>query len=156
MFRIEVFTKKCFKNLPGEHVLADICGIGIKNITKVDYSTLYIIDGSISYVEAKIIASKLLIDKITEAYVVHRYFESLSKFAFNINLSIIEVLYKKDVTDTVSESVVKAVKDLGIVKEIKVKTGCKYYLYGKSSYEVLNKIVTKLLANTLIQEYRII
>jgi len=42
---------------------------------------------------------------------------------------------------------------LGIEKEIKVKTGRKYYLYGKVSKTVLNYIATKLLANTLVQEY---
>jgi phosphoribosylformylglycinamidine synthase len=65
----------------------------------------------------------------------------------------VDVWYKKGVTDTVSESVIKAVKDLGIEKEIKVKTGHRYRLYGKVSQTVLNNIAMKLLANTLVQEY---
>jgi phosphoribosylformylglycinamidine synthase len=175
MFEIEICTKKGFKNSHGEHVLSDISGIGIEGITEVEYSSLYVIDGSITSEEAETIALELLSDKITETYIC-RYEkphveESLNTgFSTDIFVSkaaacidsvirprstffVIEVWYKKGVTDTVSESVIKAVKDLGIEKEIKVKTGHRYYLCGKVSRAVLNDIATKLLANTLVQEY---
>jgi phosphoribosylformylglycinamidine synthase len=150
MFKIDIFTKKGFKDSRGAHVLSDILGIGIKGITKVDYSPLYIIDGDINKAEAKTIASELLGDKITEGFeVVSGTQEKKSKNP------VIEVFYKKGVTDTVSESVAKAIKDLGITKDVKVKTGHKYYLYGNASQGILNKIAVKLLANTLVQEYKI-
>ena len=154
MFCIEIRTKKGFKNSHGEHVLSDISGIGIKDIVKVEYSPLYIIDGDITSAEAETIASELLSDKIIETYICSsekQSFEEDGKTGYPF--SAIEVWYKKGVTDTVSESVIKAVKDLGILKEIKVKAGHKYYLYGKVSQTVLNDIATKLLANTLVQEY---
>jgi phosphoribosylformylglycinamidine synthase len=154
--------KKGYKNSHGEHILSDICGIGIKNITKVEYSPLYVIDGDISSVETETIAAELLSDKITETYTVNSCSQTNcgqslpSKPAINNSMNcIVEVWYKKGVTDTVSGSVVKAVKDLGISKKIEVKTGHKYYLHGKISQTILNKIVIKLLANTLIQEYKI-
>jgi phosphoribosylformylglycinamidine synthase len=175
MFEIEVCAKKGFKNSHGEHVLSDISGIGIEGITEVEYSPLYVIDGGITPVEAETIALELLSDKITETYICRyekQYVEEPLKIGFSTStavsktaaiadsvirprtsLFVIEVWYKKGVTDTVSESVIKAVKDLGIEKEIKVKTGYRYYLYGKVSQPVLNDIATKLLANTLIQEY---
>jgi len=172
MFKIEILTKKGFKNPRSEHVLSDICGIGVKDVTKVEYSPLYIIDGGISSVEAETIACELLSDRVTENYIVYlmqsgteRYCKVVSKSATegdfvsvpssDPNFSVIEVWYKKGVTDTVSESLVKAVKDLGIVKEIKVNTGHKYCLYGGVSRTILNIIATKLLANTLIQECKI-
>ncbi|MDR3256134.1 MAG: phosphoribosylformylglycinamidine synthase subunit PurS [Endomicrobium sp.] len=157
MFKIEILTKKGFKNSHGKHVLSDITGIGIRNVIKVEYSPLYIIDGDINFVEAKMIASELLSDKIIETYTVNNHSEhdSKSTATFNCALFVVEVWYKTGVTDTVSESVMKAVKDLGIIKEMKVKMGHKYYLYGKISQTVLNNIATKLLANTLIQEYKI-
>jgi phosphoribosylformylglycinamidine synthase len=175
MFEIEVCTKKGFKNSRGEHVLSDISGIGIESIIEVEYSPLYVIDGGITSAEAETIAFELLSDKITETYICcyekQRIEESLDTgFFSDIAVSktaaraasvicqhsaffVVDVWYKKGVTDTVSESVIKAVKDLGIEKEIKVKTGRKYYLYGKVSKTVLNYIATKLLANTLVQEY---
>jgi phosphoribosylformylglycinamidine synthase len=147
MFEIEIFTKKGFKDSRGEHVLSDICGIGVKDVTKVEYAPLYIIDGDINQNEVVTIASSLLSDKITEKFEISSNSDSKN--------SVIEVLYKKGVTDTVSESVIKAIKDLGIIKEIKVKTGHKYYLHGNISKTVLDKIAIELLANILVQEYKI-
>jgi phosphoribosylformylglycinamidine synthase len=175
IIEIEICTKKGFKNSHGEHVLSDISGIGIEGITEVEFSPLYVIDGAITPAEAETIALELLSDKITETYIC-RYekscIEKSLKAGFSTGVSVskivtctdfvirprftffvIEVWYKKGVTDNVSESVIKAVKDLGIEKEIKVRTGRRYYLYGKVSQTVLNDIATKLLANTLIQEY---
>jgi phosphoribosylformylglycinamidine synthase len=175
MFEIEICTKKSFKNSHGEHILSDISDIGIEGVTEVEYSPLYIVDGGITSAEAETIALELLSDKITETYTCHYEKQSVdeslktrssvgtvvSETAACVDSAIlqhsvffvIEVWYKKGVTDTVSESVIKAVKDLGIEKKIKVKTGHKYYLYGKVSQTVLNDIATKLLANTLVQEY---
>ncbi|MDR1401198.1 MAG: hypothetical protein LBI98_02700 [Endomicrobium sp.] len=167
MFEIEILTKKGFKNSRGEHVLSDICGLGIENVTKVEYSSLYIIDGDISFAETETIASDLLTDKITENYVIRQrdaecLSEVISKFSdvkeadmINPNFSVIEVWYKDGVTDIVSESLIKAVKDLGIAKEIKAKAGHKYYLYGEIFRVTLDTIATKLLANVLIQECKV-
>ncbi|MDR0977707.1 MAG: phosphoribosylformylglycinamidine synthase subunit PurS [Endomicrobium sp.] len=151
MFEIEIFTKEGFKDSRGEHVLSDILGIGIEGVAKVNYASLYIIDGAVTQDEAQAIASELLSDKITESYTI----DSKSPHCGTFNSFVIEVFYKKGVTDTVAESVVKAVKDLGIVEEVKVRTGHKYYIYGNVSHDVLDKIAVKLLANTLVQEYKI-
>jgi phosphoribosylformylglycinamidine synthase len=168
VFEIEVLTKEGFKNSRGEHVLSDIYGLGIEDITNVEYSTLYVVEGDISFGEIETIASELLTDKVAESYLIRRRdaegnSEVISKFSdtketgrLNHNFSVIEVWYKKGVTDTVSESVIKAVKDLGIAKKIKVKTGHKYHLYGKILQKtLLNTVAKKLLANTLIQKYKI-
>ncbi|MDR1662988.1 MAG: phosphoribosylformylglycinamidine synthase subunit PurS [Endomicrobium sp.] len=149
MFKIDIFTKEEFKDSHGERVLSDILSIGIRDVKKVDYFPFYIIYGDINKSEAKTIASELLSDKITEGFKISSGAEKKSKS------SIIEVLYKKGVTDTVSESVIKAIKDLGITNDVKVKTGHKYYLHGNVSQDVLNKIAVKLLANILVQEYKI-
>ncbi len=150
MYEIEILTKKGFTNVRGEHTLSEISGIGVKDAKKVEYSALYNIEGDINSAEAKKIASELLSDKITETFQVRKEGASSKSEA-----AIIEVWYKRGVTDTVAESIVKAVKDLGIKKDINVKAGHKYYIYGKLSSSTLDKIATGLLANTLIQEYKI-
>jgi phosphoribosylformylglycinamidine synthase len=151
MFEIEILTKKGFKDSRGEHILLDIWGIGIKGATKVDYVPLYIIDGDISRTEVMTIASQLLSDKITEKFGISSN-SSQSRKSKNF---VIEVLYKRGVTDTVSESIKKAIKDLGIAKEVKVKAGHNYYIHGNVSRNALDKIAVKLLANTLVQEYKV-
>ncbi|MDR0956402.1 MAG: phosphoribosylformylglycinamidine synthase subunit PurS [Endomicrobium sp.] len=167
MFEIEVLTKKDFKNPQNEHILSDIASMGIASIAKVRYSPLYFICGKIRFSDVKIIASELLIDKITESYVIRRCSDLDVKdvnLKMNSSASIIEVWYKKGITDTVAESVVKAVKDLNINVEVKIKVGHKYYLYSKESQTTLNNnpiksvielIATKLLANTLVQDCKI-
>jgi phosphoribosylformylglycinamidine synthase len=59
------------------------------------------------------------------------------------------------VTDTVAGSVMKAVKDLGIDRELKVKTGQKYVFEGDINLKTVRRIADKLLANPMVQEYRI-
>ncbi|MDR2426012.1 MAG: phosphoribosylformylglycinamidine synthase subunit PurS [Endomicrobium sp.] len=150
MYEIEIFPKDGFKNVRGEHICREILQLGFKCVNKVEYSPLYKIDGQIDATQARIIASELLSDKITESHNVVK-----DGILHNAEMAIIEVWFKKGVTDTVAESVIKAVKDLGINKDIVVKTGHKYYIYGKVSKSVLDNIAMKLLANTLIQEYKI-
>lgn len=153
MYEIEIGTKSGFKDVRGEQILSEVVGLGIKEVKKVEYSPLYSIEGNIKSEAAKKIAAELLSDKITEVYKVNLI--KSGKIKKGTKVPVIEVWYKKGVTDTVSESVIKAVKDLGIKEDLKVKTGHKYYLYGKLNSKVLDNIATKLLANTLIQEYKI-
>jgi len=146
-YEIEVFPKKDFTNLHGAHILSDIMQACIKGIKKVEYSPVYAIDG-INKTEAALIGKELLSDKITETF-------SIDRARGKEKAGSIEVWFKKGVTDTVSESVEKAIKDLGINKEVKVKTGHIYYIYGAVNKQVLEKIATEVLANTLIQDYKI-
>jgi len=156
MYEIEISSKKGFKDSRGEHTLSDISGIGINAVQEAKYSQLYFIDGNISASDAKLIAGELLSDKITESYAVRSFSNPVSGEPISLSSpSIVEVWFKKGVTDTVAESVVKAVADLGIKAPVKVRTGHKYYLSGKLSKNVLETIASKLLANTMIQEYKI-
>ncbi len=153
IFEIEIKTKKGFVDPQGKHTSSDIASIGIKDISSVEYIAVYRLDGNINRKDAEFIGKELLSDKITEDFAVKEY-EDLKKK--KIEKNSIEVWFKHGVTDTVSESVVKAIKDLGIKEDVIVKTGKKYRLTGKNIDEnKLRKIATGLLANTLIQEYLI-
>lgn len=151
IFEIEIKTKAGFVDPQGLHTVSDIAGIGIKDISSVKYVAVYRIEGSITDKQATIIAKELLSDKITEDFEVKKYERIEDK---KLEKNSIEVWYKHGVTDTVSQSVVKAIKDLGIKEELVVKTGKKYCLKGNNiDANKLKKIATGLLANTLIQEY---
>lgn len=153
IFEIEIKTKKGFADPQGTHTLSDIASIGIKDVSSVEYVAVYRLDGNINKKQAEFIGKELLSDKITEDFFVKEYKDLKEK---KTEKNSIEVWFKHGVTDTVSESVVKAIKDLGIKDDIVVKTGKKYRLVGKNIDEnKLKKIATGLLANTLIQEYLI-
>jgi phosphoribosylformylglycinamidine (FGAM) synthase PurS component len=153
MFKIEILTKKSFRNSHAKHVLSDISDFGVKSIIKVSYSPLYFIEGDISSTDIEMIASELLCDKIIETYVVNSKSNDQGRI-----FSVIEIRYKNGVTDATAESLVKAVRDLGILKKVSISTGQKYYMYGTNgtiSKTTLSNIAIKVLANTLVQEYAI-
>jgi phosphoribosylformylglycinamidine (FGAM) synthase PurS component len=153
MYTIGIKTKDEFKDVRGKKIFDDIISIGINGIKKVTYCPMYIIDGDIELAEIYKIAKELLSDKITEDF-----FIEVDGTAQKKDLDgdgSIEVWYKKGVADPAAESVAKAVLDLGIEKKITVKTGSKYFLFGEFSDEKLLNIAEKLLANTLIQGYKI-
>ncbi|MFA7074639.1 MAG: phosphoribosylformylglycinamidine synthase subunit PurS [Endomicrobiaceae bacterium] len=152
IFEIEIKTKKGFSDPHGIHTVSEIEGIGIKGVKSVDYIAVYRISGGITVKQAEEIAFELLSDKITEDFCIKQYKTLEQK---KIENNSIEVWFKTGVTDTVSESVSKAIKDLGINEEVAVKTGKKYRLKGELNTSKLKKIATRLLANTLIQEYLI-
>ena len=155
-YEIEILPKKGFTDLHGKRVLSDIIQAGIKGVKKAGYSPVYAIDG-ITKAEADLIGREILSDKITETFCVVDNAITAKDHGCKKQASgsAIEVWFKKGVTDTVSESVVKAIKDLGIIKEVQVKTGHIYYIYGAVSKQLLEKIATEVLANTLIQDYKI-
>lgn len=158
IYQIEIQLKKDFRDRHGEHLRHDISDIGIKNPPNVKYSSVYKIEGDTDEKEIDKIASKLLVDPVTETYSVIRIEirkAAKRKKSPGQNKCGIEVWFKPGVTDTVSESVVKAVRDLGIDKELKVKTGRKFVFEGNISTKNLKQIAERLLVNPMIQEYRI-
>ncbi|MFH1824814.1 MAG: phosphoribosylformylglycinamidine synthase subunit PurS [Candidatus Firestonebacteria bacterium] len=67
----------------------------------------------------------------------------------------IEVWYKTGVTDAVGDSVKKGISDLGITGVKEVKTGQVYIIKGKISKKEIEKICSGLLANSIVQYYKI-
>jgi len=146
---VEVFLKDKFRDKHGEHVKHDIAEFGIPNVDSVKFHPLYRINSELKSAQIEKIASALLIDPITEDYKVSKT-PSKSKNSVDI-----EVWLKKGVTDPVADSVVKAVKDLGINKSITVKTGSKFILSGKVSKKAAEEVALKMLANPMIQNFTI-
>ncbi|MDR0890939.1 MAG: phosphoribosylformylglycinamidine synthase subunit PurS [Endomicrobium sp.] len=152
MFKIEVYTKKEFNTTYAQQILSDINQVIQSQITKINCSFIYTIEGDIDKRQIDIICSKLLTDPITEEYC----YQNIKQYIFNTKWIIIEVWYKNGVTDTVAETVVKAVKDLGITNKIRVKRGYKYYLYSpnkKIQDYTLHVMSRVCLCNVLIQDY---
>jgi len=149
IYIIEVTLKPEFIDHHGEHIRHDGTALGIKRLPKVRFYQLYKLEGEIISQEIKIIAEKLLHDPITENFRIISSGEKNFKDEFNS----IEVWLKPGVTDTVAESVSKAVKDLSILEKLVINTGQKYVFEGKAETSVLKQIAEKLLVNSLVQRY---
>jgi phosphoribosylformylglycinamidine synthase len=156
IYQIEISLNKGFKDVHGLNVKHDISYIGIKENPDVKYIPVYLIEGNADLREINNIAKNLLIDPITEHCIIKSVAEKNNHAEHEKKSGIeVEVWFKQGVTDVVSESVLKAIKDLGINKEIKIKTGRKYVFTGKISAAVVKQITERLLVNPMIQKYEI-
>ncbi|MCX5781615.1 MAG: phosphoribosylformylglycinamidine synthase subunit PurS [Elusimicrobia bacterium] len=150
-YTIEVSLKPNFSDHHGEHVHHDILVMGfLKKVPRIKFHQLYNIEGSITEDEIKSIAEKLLTDPITEKYSI---IPEGSEGKIRIKYRSIEVWLKYGVTDAVAGSVLKAVEDLGIKSELKIKTGQKYIFEGAILPRIAKQIAEKLLVNSMIQQY---
>jgi len=115
----------------------------------VKVSDLYSFEGNINLKEVKEIAENILLDRVSQRYFAAK--KSMKKG----NAWIVEVWYKKGVTDPVAETTKKAICDYGLKKEINISTGKKYYIYGNFNKNQIKNICERLLVNSLIHNYEI-
>lgn len=144
--KIEIKEKSGIFDCLGEGIKKDILDLGIKTVRDVRFIQIYLIEGALSEEEIKKICEELLIDKVTQEYLLN------GQNGHNVqNEFIIEVAYNPGVMDPVEESTLKAIRDLGIEEKISVKTAKKYIVKGKLTETQLKTICEKLLYNKLIQ-----
>ncbi len=148
-FIVEIFYKSNIFDAFGHQIEKSIEEIGIKSIDKVKVSDLYSFDGDISLREVKEIAENVLVDKVSQKYSTGK------EFLKKRNVWIVEVWFKKGVTDPVAETTKKAIYDYGLKKEVNVSTGKRYYIYGNFNKNQVKKICERLLVNSLIHNYKI-
>lgn len=149
VYYIDILHKKSFRDRHGEHVRQDIADTGMATPPEVKSVPIYRLEGALSAGDVKKIASCLLADPVTETFRVRTEPSVPGKGEHSV-----EVWLKHGVTDTVAESVVKAVADLGIAVPIKVKTG-HAYLFATRDRDAVRRIAERLLANPIVQEYTI-
>ena len=104
LYQIEISLQPQFRDKHGEHVKHEIAELGVKGINEVKYLPIYKIEGNLSRQEAERIASRLLIDPITEQYLVIDRQEKPVKNAAKEKHISGEIWFKRGVTDTVSGS----------------------------------------------------
>jgi len=142
---VEIFYKKGLFDAFGYQTKKSIEELGIFSVKNVKVSQLYRFEGNINKKTIQKIVDEILLDKVSQK------FSFLEKKRNRKNIWSVEVWYKKGVTDTIAETTLRAIKDLGIKNKIKVSTGTKYVLKGNIKKEEVETICQKILANPLIQ-----
>jgi len=157
-YKIEVKDKPGIFDAVGNGIKKDILDLGINTVRRVQFIQIYFIEGDVSRDEIEKICEELLVDKISQDYSVKKQEKQekqgdVSVFSEkNRNVPIqVEVAYNPGVMDPAEDSVLKAIRDLGIEGVRKVKAAKKYLLQGKLSHAQLKTISEKLLYNKLIQ-----
>ena len=96
----------------------------------------------------ELICSSLLADAVTQEY----WYGQTEKVDDRAKgFQVVEVAYNAGVTDPVKDSVMKAIKDLGIPNVRAVATAKRYLLRGNITPAELETISTRLLINPIVQ-----
>ncbi|HOL21606.1 MAG TPA: phosphoribosylformylglycinamidine synthase subunit PurS [bacterium] len=152
VYLLEICNKEGIPDVFGIEIKKSIRETGIPEIESVLTSDLYHFEGDLSSEDITKIAEDVLLDGVIQEYFLGD--ENIKRRGLEYPV-VIDVFYKKGVTDAVADTVSIAIKDAGIKKDVKVSTGKRYYLKGQFNREELEKICDKVLANRLVQEYSI-
>ncbi|MDE0086419.1 MAG: phosphoribosylformylglycinamidine synthase subunit PurS [Candidatus Poribacteria bacterium] len=145
-WKVEVFYKPEVPDTIGQGILEDLADLGISGVDSVKTATVYWIEGSLDSQTIERIGSELLADPITQLFISNANNEKIKDWT-------VEVQFKPGVTDAVSDSTVKGIKDLGIEGVETVRTGQKFWLSGTLSAEIIESIAQRLLMNDVIQTF---
>jgi len=145
--RIELRDKKNIYDAVSEGIKRDILDLGINTVSAVEYICVYTLGGDFSRGELARIAEEILTDMISQEC------DYVSGFSVKESESVhvVEIAYNAGVMDPVEESVIKAVKDMGISGIVSVSTSKKYIIRGTLSKEELSQITDRLLYNKVVQ-----
>jgi phosphoribosylformylglycinamidine synthase subunit PurSL len=151
IYHIEIGYKPSILDALGESINKDIHDLGIKQVTRVKSVQLYKIDADLNFSQIDELCRKLLTDPITQEYRVNQAIEP----DHDQKHIIVEVWFKKGVTDAVGDTVMTGAQDLGLQGNLaSVHTGTKYLLYGpQASTAHAEMVARKLLANSIVQDY---
>jgi len=152
MHRVEVSLKSHLPDARGLGLVRDIHDLGITTVSDVRVVDIYWLDADLTSDELDLICRELLADPVAEEY---RYFASSPDIKSDKEgeggaRHTIEVTYNAGVTDPVEETVMKAIRDLGISVR-GVKTANKYLLEGRLDENQIDVICSRLLVNPIIQ-----
>jgi len=177
-WKIEVSLKPDIPDAIGRGIAQDIEDIGIANAqpvvlrrrgeeaVQVHYAHIYWLDGEVKEEEIERICEDLLVDVVTQLYSYQKESDQdkatspvlneseLAKVQETKSYEVV-VSFKPGVTDTVGESVIKGIRDLGINNIPSARTGQKYVITGELEYNQVEDISRKLLANDVIQNFEV-
>lgn len=151
---IEVGYKEEVFDAIGEGIKKDILDLGIKGVKDVLTHQLYLIEGTLAEKGLRFIAEHILCDPVTQYYKIIPKPQKKKSKSSDGHFAV-EVWFKKGVTDNVGASVEKAVEDLELKGVSEVRSGRKVIMKGRLKKPEVINITTRLLANEVVEEYKI-
>jgi phosphoribosylformylglycinamidine synthase len=148
MHRIEVRLMSHLPDPAGKGLVKDMQDLGIHSVNDARVVDVYWLESNLAQDKLELIAGSLLADKVTQDY---WYGQNEATDDAGNGYQIVEVAYNAGVTDPVKDSVMKAIKDLGIPNVRAVATAKKYLLKGVISPAELEVISARLLVNPIVQ-----
>jgi len=150
MHRVEVCLKSHLPDARGLGLVKDIHDLDITTVSSVRVVDIYWLDADLPSDRLDLVSRSLLADPVTQEY---RSFTPAPYQGVEVNQQThtVEVAYNAGVTDPVEETVLKAIRDLGIEDVRAVKTAKRYLIEGQLDESELDVICSRLLVNPIIQ-----
>ncbi len=121
----------------------------IKGIESIRFCETYHIESNLEKETLSIICEKAIIDPLIQKFSIDENFYKDSNYW-------VEVKLHEGVTDNLGIVMAEAIEDFtGKKLEAKIRTGKKYYFYGKITKNDIKRITKELLANSVIETYEI-
>ncbi len=149
MHRVEVCLKSHLPDPRGFGLSRDIIDLDITTVSDVRVVDVYWLDANLPSDKLNLICRNLLADPVTQEYRCE--LSSQDKNKVGIGYYTVEVAYNAGVTDPVEDSVMKAIRDLGVKSVRAVKTAKRYLIRGQLNKHQLETICNRLLVNPIIQ-----
>ena len=151
MQRIEVSLKSRLPDARGQGLVKDINDLGIITITGARVVDIYWLDAELAPDKLETIGQRILADPVTQEYRSFSGSGDKASAESGGQSHTIEVAYNAGVADPVEETVMKAMRDLGIKGVKAVRTTRRYLLKGRLSKKQGEEICGRLLVNPIIQ-----
>ncbi len=146
MNRIEIRLRSGLPDARGQGLVKDIHDLGIRGVRDVRVVDIYWLDADLAARQLDIVCSRLLADPLVQEYSYDAPATAATGGGFTV-----EVAYNAGVVDPVEQSVLKAIKDLGLTGVRAVKTAKRYIIQGRVAKKNLDLICGRLLVNPIIQ-----
>ncbi len=149
MHRVEVRLKPDLPDARGLGLVRDIHDLGITTVSDVRVIDIFWLDADLPPAKLDLICSSLLADPVTQEYSCKHSFSNEPEAGTGYHT--VEVAHNAGVSDPTEDTIMKAVRDLGIEGIRAVKTAKCYLLQGQLSKHQLENICSRLLLNPIIQ-----
>ena len=152
IYRVEVTPRDGIGAERADALLSEIRELGIHTVSAVEIRRLYFLEATTSLEDMGLIASELLADDVIETYSV---FDVIELPAGHQAGQTIEVSCRPGVTDTVGETLVDSVRQLGIVGVSHAAAALSYRFKGDATDTQLERIARALLANEVVEQWAV-
>ena len=147
---VEVRLRPEFADAEGAGALSLLHGQGLSAIKEARACRLYEIKGPLNANQVLQAAKDLLCDGVTQE---HRVVSASAVQLNGMNFWRVEVWLKPTVCDSVGETVIAAIAEMGLPRPDTVRCALVYRLAGRGTKAQIEKAVSKSLANPLIHRF---
>ena len=149
MYRVEVSLKSHLPDARGQGLVKDIVDLGIDSVHDVRVIDVYWLDTDLPPDVIDPACRRIFSDAVTQDYLLLPG-DAPAKGAGD-GYHAVEVAFNAGVTDPIEDSIMKAIRDMGVADVKAVKTARKYLIKGRLEESQLSIIASRLLVNPIIQ-----